>query len=286
MIFSFLVSFFGVWGARVLAMRWQLMDHPNERSFHDGPIPRIGGLGLILGSGGVFLFVDASGLNGLWACALAVGMVSLMDDWIELPRLLRFGVHAMAAVALLWLYPSWQANGFPLLGEMSFLASALLLFIWVTGLVNAYNFMDGIDGIAAWQGISASVGWTLVFWMSGNPVEATAFLGLGLACLGFLCWNRPTAKIFLGDVGSTFLGLIFAGAPLVAMTLGVPGTTAYAAGFLFVWPFVADTGQTLLWRALKREPVFEAHRSHIYQRLAATWPDRRSGHWASGLLYG
>lgn len=285
-IFSFLVSLIGVWLTRKLAVRWHLMDYPNERSFHEDPTPRIGGLGLIPGSAVIFLFLDADGLAGLWACALAVGLVSLLDDWIQLPRMLRFGVHGIAAVALLQLYPGWQASGFPLFGEIALAATVILVFIWITGLTNAYNFMDGIDGIAAWQGIAASAGWSLVFWINGYPVEATAFLGLGLACLGFLCWNRPTAKIFLGDVGSTFLGLLFAGAPLVAITRGIPGESAYAAGFLFVWPFVADTGQTLVWRALRREPIFEAHRSHIYQRLAATWPDRRSGHWASGLLYG
>ena len=286
MIFSFLVSLSGVWGARMFALRWQLINHPNERSFHEDPTPRIGGLGLMSGSGGVFLFLDGTGLASLWACALAVGAISLMDDWIEIPRILRFAVHAAAAVALLWLYPAWRGSGFPLFGEFALLASAFLLFVWITGLINAYNFMDGIDGIAGWQGVTASAGWALVFWMRGYPVEATGFLGLALACLGFLCWNRPTAKIFLGDVGSTFLGVIFAGAPLVAMGVGIPGETAYAAGFLFLWPFVTDAGQTLVWRALRREPVFEAHRSHIYQRLAATWPDRKSGHWATGLLYG
>lgn len=284
---TFLLTLLAVGLVWALALRWRLLDHPNARSFHQRPTPRMGGIGVLLGVGAGLLAVgDIPRLWPLLGVAVAIALVSLLDDLRELPRLLRFGTHGAGAAVLMGLYTGWGGGGFPLIGDPGFWVSVLLVFIWITGLINAYNFMDGTDGIAGWQGLVAAGGWALLLERAGQPQGALFFGALGAAALGFLCWNRPRASIFLGDAGSTFFGLLFAAAPLVAIAGGMPGDQAFGAAVLFVWPFIADTAQTLAWRAVRREPIFEAHRSHIYQRLAATFRGRERGHWVVGLLYG
>jgi UDP-N-acetylmuramyl pentapeptide phosphotransferase/UDP-N-acetylglucosamine-1-phosphate transferase len=132
------------------------------------------------------------------------------------------------------------------------------------GLTNAYNFMDGIDGIAAGQGIVAAIGWGIIGLITGNPfLTALGFL-LAASCLGFLCHNWPPARIFMGDVGSAFLGYTFA---VLAVIASQSDPRLAFIGILFVWPFVFDAVFTFFRRLRKHENVFEAHRSHLYQRL-------------------
>jgi UDP-N-acetylmuramyl pentapeptide phosphotransferase/UDP-N-acetylglucosamine-1-phosphate transferase len=132
------------------------------------------------------------------------------------------------------------------------------------GLTNAYNFMDGIDGIAGGQAVVAGVGWAIVGLLMDLPF---VFIFAGLlasTALGFLFHNWPPAKIFMGDVGSAFLGFSFA---CLAMAGASREPSLAIAGVLLVWPFVFDTLFTFFRRLKNRENVFAAHRSHLYQRL-------------------
>jgi len=160
--------------------------------------------------------------------------------------------------------------------------------VWIVGLTNVYNFMDGIDGIAAVQGVVAGLVWAVAGVWLGSDVVLLFGLVLTGACFGFLLLNWAPAKIFMGDVGSAFLGFTFAVLPLLLIhELPRLGNVAYAGvvpGFavLVVWSFVGDGFLTLVRRILHGERVWQAHRSHLYQRLVQTgW-----SHARVSLLYG
>jgi UDP-N-acetylmuramyl pentapeptide phosphotransferase/UDP-N-acetylglucosamine-1-phosphate transferase len=160
--------------------------------------------------------------------------------------------------------------------------------VWIVGLTNVYNFMDGIDGIAAVQGVVAGIAWAVAgAWMGAGVVLLFGFVLAG-ACAGFLVHNWTPAKIFMGDVGSAFLGFTYAVLPILVVSElpRLAGTLqpGIVPGFaiLVVWPFVGDGLLTFVRRVLRGEPVWKAHRSHLYQRLVQTgW-----SHAGVSLLYG
>ncbi len=288
------------------ALRREKLDIPNERSSHTVPTPRGGGLAIVVVSLTGWLLInlfvwhrfDAT----VWAYPLGAALiaaVSWIDDLRGLSNSVRFAAHSIAALIAIAVYGYWQSLALPgpVFSEIN-IAGVLLTFIWIVGLTNAYNFMDGLDGIAAGQAVVAGVGWIcLGNWLShfsanGSSVSwlgiwayATVFLNpqaiglLGLfltaSSLGFLWHNRPPARIFMGDVGSAFLGYSFSVAPLLTASHGKGIVYRFAEPFpsfavpaiLLVWPFLFDTIFTFIRRALKREKVFQAHRSHLFQRL-------------------
>jgi len=153
-----------------------------------------------------------------------------------------------------------------------------LAFLWLVGLTNAYNFMDGIDGIAGGQAVVAGLGWAVIGAMRAEQETVVFALLLAGASLGFLTRNWPPARVFMGDVGSTFLGFSFAALPILVDPVD---SHLFLAGVIFVWPFVFDAGFTMLRRLFRGENILQAHRSHLYQRLVITgW-----SHRAVTLLY-
>jgi SAM-dependent methyltransferase len=153
----------------------------------------------------------------------------------------------------------------------------VLTLLWIVGLTNAYNFMDGIDGIAGCQAAIAGMGWCALGGWSGLPLVTVLGLLLAASSLGFLIHNWPPAKIFMGDVGSTFLGYSLAVLPILAAQ---SDPRLAVAGVLLVWPSVFDASFTFLRRLRRGENVFAAHRSHLYQRLVITGLSHR---WVSSL---
>lgn len=290
----------GVGLARSLALRQGWLDLPNERSFHTNPTPRIGGFGflapVVLGLLALWVWPGRDPGSGavLWlAPCFLVAFLSFLDDRFNIPRILRFGVHAVCAVLVLWLFREvWMEQPLPLVGLLPVTAAAVLLFLWIAGLTNAYNFMDGIDGIAAIQGLVALVGWFLFLALEPGlegpgirgALPVLLLLAGGLA--GFLLFNWSPARIFMGDVGSTFLGFFLAVVPFAAASAGASFPRALEAGAFFVWPFVADASLTFLRRLARREAVFEAHRSHLYQRLAGSFTTRETGHQVASVVFG
>ncbi len=258
------------------SVRWHLYDHPNARSSHVSPTPRLGGAALALvlvGGMGVAAVRGAAGVpsQSWWVLAgvgAIVAIVSLVDDLRPMPAGVRFAVHLGAAVAVLAVVGPLEAvvlgaRAFPLPGWLG----ATVLLLWVAGFINAFNFMDGIDGIAGGQALVAGLGWILV----GGALQAPALVLAGAlvagSAAGFLGHNWPPASIFMGDAGSALLGFLLAACPVL---LG--GTAAWVPGVLLVWPFVFDTTVTLVRRLIQGEPVWQAHRSHLYQRLAPERP--------------
>lgn len=258
---------------RRIALRRSILDIPNERSSHVAPTPRGGGAAIVaVCVAGWVVFGLQSGEGGwLAACALGVALVSAVDDVRPLGTGLRMGVHLAAAVALGLAVGGWETIEAPV-GELGLgLLGLPLAVFWLVGLTNAYNFMDGIDGIAATQAVVGGAGWALAGAWLGNPFVSLSGGLVAGGSLGFAIHNWPPARIFMGDVGSAFLGFVFAGLALYG-----EGRLPLAS-LLFVWPFVFDAAYTFVRRAARGENVFKAHRSHLYQRLViAGWSHRRT----------
>ena len=251
-----------------LLRRWQVLDVPNARSSHAVAVPRGGGLAVIAG-----LYVGAltSRLSSAsdWrgaaqvtaTIALAVALLSalgLADDMRHLAAGVRLALQIVVVVAASVSITATEATSWAL---VAFLACV----VWVVGYVNAFNFMDGINGISAMTAI-VSAAWYAILATDAHDVPVAAFAAaLAGASLAFLPWNLPRAKVFLGDVGSYGIGAALA-------FLGV--LTAFRDENLW-WGaapaliYVADTVYTLLRRAARHEPLLEAHREHVYQRLVA-----------------
>jgi UDP-N-acetylmuramyl pentapeptide phosphotransferase/UDP-N-acetylglucosamine-1-phosphate transferase len=251
-----------------------LMDVPNARSSHEVPTPRLGGVTIILGTWIGVLVLRPEGLWPLLVAATLIGAVGLVDDFGSL----HFGTKALAqmiaAAGLLALYQP------PLLAESTFFLKVLVFgvgVLWIVALSNAFNFMDGIDGII---GGVAIVNVLFLSVLSGSGGLAL----LAAATLGFLIWNLSPASIFLGDSGSYFLGFFLAAAALyVPLPSGGWSLLPFFAGILVFTPLLFDTAYTLLRRLREGKNVFSAHREHIYQRITpATSLHRRT----SGVYYG
>ncbi len=281
----FFVAVAIVAGAAVRAMRWEaqrraLLDRPNDRSSHELPVPRLGGgafMPVVLVA--IFLFAPREAMpSGLLAAFLGgaalLFVVGLIDDVVSLSTGLRFAVHFVAAGAVL----AAAAKSWPVGIEAGWWAGALrppawgfwLLGVWIVGVLNLYNFMDGIDGLAGLQAAIAGLAWAIAGVAMSAPWVAMAGAAIAAGATGFLSLNWPKAKIFMGDAGSTVLGFGFATLPLV-LVIETKRAARFeillVAGALVVWPFLADGAFTILRRLRKGENILQAHRSHLYQRL-------------------
>lgn len=278
---TLLVFFGSIVGVRLLinwTVRKQILDIPNERSSHFQPTPRGGGLiivvAVLVASLAYWIIMRDStrfpifALSAYLAGAIVIAFTSWQDDLHPLPNWLRFGVHTGAALLAIVGIGYWISLRIPLLGSVNVGWWGIpLTLLWVVGLTNAYNFMDGIDGLAGGQGTIAGFGWALLAWHFQEPFLVAFALYLVASTTGFLIFNWPPARIFMGDVGSAFFGYTFAVLPLL---LAPSEDRLPFAALVLVWPFVFDTGFTLLRRLRRREKIFEAHRSHIYQRLVVS----------------
>jgi UDP-N-acetylmuramyl pentapeptide phosphotransferase/UDP-N-acetylglucosamine-1-phosphate transferase len=202
----------------------------------------------------------------VWVALFAslVAAVSLLDDLRPMPQLVRLAVHILAAVGLAATVGMFDVIALPGVATLQLGPfAAVVTVVWLAGFTNAFNFMDGSDGMAAGFAVVAGVAWAVIGLVTGNDAAGLAGLALAAASFGFLVHNWSPARIFMGDVGSAFLGFSLAALPLV----GSPAPALAGVGVLILWPFLFDTGFTLARRALKREPLLIAHRSHLYQRL-------------------
>ncbi|MCX6924750.1 MAG: glycosyltransferase family 4 protein, partial [Verrucomicrobia bacterium] len=252
-----------------------VIDRPNQRSSHQVPTVRGGGIAIIL----VVLF---GGLAAGWRSDVALVLmglsfglaaVSLWDDLQPLPPTVRFGGHALAALGVLhaldWPRFSLEVASQPGVAWPAPM-SGLLLFLWLTGYTNAFNFMDGINGLAAGQAIVTGLGMALLGsvasgqWSVVSPPVLLSLVVAG-AALGFLPHNFPNARMFMGDVGSAPLGFLLA-ALVIWMARGFGWWLLVPLALLHA-NFVLDTGITLVRRVLRGERWYDAHREHFYQRL-------------------
>jgi len=274
-----LVPLIGGW-----ARRRRLLDLPTTRSAHRDPKPRLGGLGVVAAMAvGVIVSLAAplAGLGRLFVMLLLgaiVGLVSLIDDLRGLPALPRLAVHVLvASAATIWMGSASRVflPGDVIVSLGAF--GAVVTACWVVLFVNAFNFMDGVDGIAGAQALAAGLVWVGLGWSADAPVVGWAGAIAAGAALGFLQYNWQPSSIFLGDVGATFLGFWLAAIPLLS---GQPDRFLLPAVFV-VWPFVVDVIFTLAMRVRRGEYLFAGHQQHVYQRLVA----RGWSHSHVALLY-
>lgn len=246
---------------RAYALRRQVVDIPNTRSLHAVPTPRGGGLALVV----PVLLVEALAIGLQWLAwptglilLTGAGLLALLG-WCDDRRPLgvgvrfavQFGVASASCLGLWWL----GGRGVP----GYWLPALALGMVWF---INLFNFMDGSDGLAGSQSLAAGLGLAALALHRGDSAQATGLLALAGASLGFLGWNWSPARIFLGDVGSYFLGCAYALWGVLAVLTG-----AHSWPFLILFaPFITDATLTLCWRMGAGERWWQAHRSHAYQR--------------------
>ena len=268
-----ILAYLGVAWIRRVAIQRAILDHPNERSSHSIPTPRGGGLAivvLVIATAIIFGIVNGFTRGNLAyiVSGTILALLGWQDDVRSLPARVRFPIQFAAIAIAMWGMGWFGMVTIPLFGiwDLGWLGIPIT-FIWILGLVNAYNFMDGIDGIAGGVAFAAALGWMALSSTFGgfeNPFTFWIALSVAATSLGFLGHNWPPARIFMGDVASTFLGFTFAILPLTA---GHRGGDALMFGTAILWTFIMDAGITFLRRATRRENVFAAHRTHLYQRL-------------------
>ena len=249
---------------RNLAHRWRHYDVPNERSAHELPTPKGGGVAIFLALLLACLLTTAT--VGPWPAIysqflLLAGILviaGMIDDRHNLPVLLRLTLYALTCLAMsavvYWPAPLW------------WLALCTFYALW---LVNLFNFMDGIDGIAATEAIFATIAAALLaLWQGGDWYYPMFCLLLAAACLGFLYWNWAPARLFMGDAGSVPIGFLLAALSLLGAAKGIVPLPCW---LILLAVFLSDATVTLLRRALRGEAVTQAHSQHMYQRLARHW---------------
>jgi UDP-N-acetylmuramyl pentapeptide phosphotransferase/UDP-N-acetylglucosamine-1-phosphate transferase len=241
--------------------RWGVLDVPGQRSSHAEPIPR--GSGIAPAVGATVALATASALDGqaragLLAVSLAFGAVGFLDDVVGVPALRRLALQVVAAaLAVWWLVASWDGSQ---TWRVAVAGGALL---WLVSYVNAFNFMDGIDGMSVAQVLVAGTAWSVVGHVENVPALVTGSLVITGAALGFAPFNFPRARMFLGDGGSYFFGAWLAGLAVMAVLARVPPEAVLAPLSLYL----ADTGTTLLRRVRRGDVWYLPHREHAYQRL-------------------
>lgn len=258
-----------------------VLDRPGHRSSHVHPTVRGGGVApaltvVVLGAAAAPLLAPAGDARALWVGVLVAGgafaALGLVEDLVGVAPLRRLGAQVgIALVSSLWLAgPLAQAAG----AEASLAAGAVAAVAvtgWVTAYANVFNFMDGINGISAVSVVVTGGTWYLLGLATGADVLSTGGILVALAALGFLPYNFPRARVFLGDVGSYFFGALLGALVVVGLVEGVPVEGLLAPLLLPL----ADTGSTLLGRLRRRETWYAAHCDHVYQRLVR-------GGWSHG----
>lgn len=283
---GFLASVALVAGIRHLSRHDVLVDHPNERSLHVTPTPRGGGVGVMvavsLAMGSVGVLIPDLRATVVWVIApgLAVSIIGFVDDVHGVDAATRLMAHVAIATALVIGVGGWPRVVWPGLGSVNLgWLGVPFSIVFLIGLTNAYNFMDGIDGIAGSQAVIAGIGWTGLGALFDDPLLTVTGAVLATSSAGFLVFNWPPAKVFMGDVGSSFTGFLLAA---LCVVVARRSPVAATAGVVFVWPFVFDTTFTFVRRAVRREQLMRAHRSHLYQRLVLSGRT----HGTVSLLYG
>jgi len=252
------------------ALKHSLIDVPNERSSHLMPTPRGGGLSIVIPVllCIAVLFLTAQ-LEGNIALALGTGCffvagVGWIDDHQHIPanwRVLLYGIAAVLAVYFL----AESDNFLSVFHQLPFaIVSSFLIVIWIVWMTNLYNFMDGTDALAAIQTICAGLLAGILFWLEGQYGLATVCFVMSASSCGFLFWNWPPAKIFMGDVGSCSLGFCFG---VLAVIGEIQGSVPFTVFIILLSLFICDTTLTLLMRVFANEKWYQAHKSHAYQRL-------------------
>jgi UDP-GlcNAc:undecaprenyl-phosphate/decaprenyl-phosphate GlcNAc-1-phosphate transferase len=240
----------------LLRSRWArlALDHPDRRSLHHAPVPRVGGIGVLTGVAIAFATVGTETVSRLWPGLALLAAVSLADDIRGMRVSVRFAAH-LAAAGVLAAGVVYSEFG---------LGATLLVMLGAAWMINLYNFMDGSDGLAGGMALIGFSFYGVAAWLAGSNAYALLNFSIAAAAAAFLFFNFHPARVFLGDVGSVPLGFL-------AAALGLIGWErqywTWWFPLLVFSPFIVDSSVTLTRRMLRRERVWQGHLDHYYQRL-------------------
>lgn len=258
---------------RHYALKKNIIDNPNERSSHSVPTPRGGGVAVVcsyLLALAVLIYSQQlevyTGLT-LIIAGFIIALLGFLDDYGHINALVRLAIHFLVAIGGVFSLGGFSEvnifNGF----ELGFFANiiAVLFLVW---LLNLYNFMDGINGIASVEAITTTVSMALLYLLLHTSLNSDILWILAACVFGFLLWNFPKAKIFMGDACSGFLGLTLGILALIALKENLP---LFCAWIICLGVFIVDATYTLIKRVLNGYKMYDAHRSHSYQILSRKW---------------
>jgi UDP-GlcNAc:undecaprenyl-phosphate GlcNAc-1-phosphate transferase len=270
---ALLISFFLTGAILRYSLRRSILDMPTDRGSHEVPKPRLGGIAIGLAFYLTVLTARLAGFDplpgggaaaGILGAGALIALVGLIDDLRGLDAKVKLAAQLAAAVAVILTGTVLEEVRIPLVGTVSLgAAAAPVTVIWITSIINFYNFVDGLDGLAAGVGMIAAVFLVLLGFAVGDPALGIVYAAIAGGLFGFLRYNFPPARIFMGDTGSTFVGFMLAVLAVRGAGHGVPAfvTLLLMGGVLF------DAALTLARRTIQRKRIFTAHRTHYYQRL-------------------
>ncbi|WP_339352601.1 glycosyltransferase family 4 protein [Acinetobacter beijerinckii] len=273
---SFLISFLLTGYMRHYALKKNIIDNPNERSSHTIPTPRGGGVSIVitfLSFLVLLMFTQHLAISTgliLLCSGFGIAVLGFLDDHGHINSMLRLAIHFIIAIAVVFalggfsevalfnetLHLGWFAN-----------IIAVLFLVW---LLNLYNFMDGINGIASVEAITTTISLAIIYLLFSSSLSIELLLTLAACVFGFMLWNFPKARIFMGDAGSGFLGMTLGVLALMALKVD---TALFCAWIICLGVFVVDATFTLIRRVTNGHKMYDAHRSHAYQ-----YASRRYGH--------
>lgn len=296
----FAVALFALASAATwLMLRVRILDLPNQRSSHERPVPNSGGVAIalsaLIGFSVVYVLSDDTRIAerhmiGFALGAIAIVVVSVFDDLGRVSTFrLKLGIQIAAAAVLLAFGIVIQRLSLPFIGAFDLgWWGYLLTLLWVVGMTNIFNFMDGLNGLAGGTGVIVATFFGIVTYMQGSLFIYILCYVLLASALGFVIFNFPKARIFMGDVGSQFLGFVFAAMAVVAAEYDASRTSLLVMPLLF-FNFLFDTIFTFCRRLLAGEDVTQAHRTHLYQlfnRLGYTHTTVSLFHFAVAIAQG
>lgn len=258
---------------RHYALKKDIIDNPNERSSHSIPTPRGGGVAVVcsyLLALAVLMYSQQLSLHigfTLIVAGFIIALLGFLDDHGHINSMLRLAIHFLVAIGVVISLGGFAEitvfNGM----QLSFIANiiAVLFLVW---LLNLYNFMDGINGIASIEAITTTISMAVLYLLLNTSLNSDIIWLLTACVFGFLLWNFPKAKIFMGDACSGFLGLILGILALIALKENL---ALFCAWIICLGVFVVDATYTLIKRILNGYKMYDAHRSHSYQILSRKW---------------
>ncbi|UHT63370.1 MraY family glycosyltransferase [Acinetobacter lwoffii] len=269
----FVLAFGFTYFMRAYALKKNIIDNPNERSSHSTPTPRGGGVAVVcsyLLALAVLIYSQQLTVHiglTLMVAGFVIALLGFLDDHGHINSMLRLAIHFFVAIGVVISLGGFAEvtvfNGV----QLGFIANIIAVFFLVW-LLNLYNFMDGINGIASVEAITVTASMAILYYVLNTSLNSDLLWLLAACALGFLLWNFPKAKIFMGDACSGFLGLTLGILALIALK---DNLALFCAWIICLGVFVVDATYTLIKRVLSGYKMYDAHRSHSYQILSRQW---------------
>lgn len=282
-----LITLVGTFFLRRYALKKAIIDIPNARSSHVTPTPRGGGVAIVicflasLFFFSIFNYIEKNLLLALLGAGSGVALLGFLDDRGHIAARWRLLGHFLSAIwVVFWLGGLPTLNFFGTGIDLKW-AGYIVMSFYLVWMLNLYNFMDGIDGIASIEAITVCIAGAFFYIVLGKTEASTVPLALAACVLGFLYWNFPPAKIFMGDAGSGFLGIIIG---ILSIHAGSISHQLFWCWLIMLGVFVTDATTTLIVRLLRGDKVYEAHRSHAYQRASRYYNAHKPVSIAVGLI--